>query len=191
MAKLYFRYGAMNSGKSTELLQVAHNYGELGYDVFVIKPAVDDKGEDSIVSRLGISRPVDMLWDSESGPACFLYPRVKRKLGCVLVDEAQFLTPEQVDALDDFVRMHDIPVIAFGLRTDFAGKGFPGSTRLLEVADKIDEIKTLCACGSKATKHLRYIDDRLDRGGEQVVIDNKGNVRYESVCGQCFFEKMK
>lgn len=187
MAKLYFKYGAMDSGKSTILLQTAHNYESLGYNVFLIKPKIDDKGEDTICSRLGISRKVNKLIDTNEE---IKIPDIDN-LGCILVDEVQFLSREQIDQLDSIVRELNVPVIAFGLRTDFLGKGFEGSSRLLEIADTIEEIKTLCKCGKKATKHLRKVNGEISTGGEQVLIDNKDNVEYLSVCGQCFYDNLK
>lgn len=187
MAKLYFKYGAMDSGKSTILLQTAHNYESLGYEVFLIKPKIDDKGEDSICSRLGISRKVDKLVDRNEP---IDIPNITN-LGCILVDEVQFLSREQIDQLDSIVRELNVPVIAFGLRTDFLGNGFEGSSRLLEIADTIEEIKTLCKCGKKATKHLRKANGKVSTEGEQVLIDNKADVEYSSVCGHCFYKNLK
>ena len=142
MAKLYFRYGAMNSGKSALLLQVAHNYEEQGKKVVVLKPKIDTKGEDTIVSRIGISRKVDHL--VENNENVFDYIRDNHiGASCILVDEAQFIEPKQADQLLEAVVFLNIPVICYGLRLDFQGKGFPGSTRLLEIAQSISVIPTM------------------------------------------------
>lgn len=178
MAKLHFRYAAMNAGKSTALLQVAHNYDELGKRSLLVKPEVDLKGGQKIVSRLGVEKPVDFLWkDGDKLPVATEKPDV------ILVDEAQFLTERQVNELLD-VATEGITVIAYGLRTDFRGNGFPGAERLLSVAHEIEEIRTLCQCGSKATMNLRKIDGHPVFDGNQVAIDD-GTVEYVSVCARC------
>ena len=149
MAKLFFRYGAMNSGKTTILLQTAHNYEERGMKVLIIKPKIDSKGEDYIVSRIGLKRQVDHLIGA--GENIFTYIKEHDEdVKCILVDEAQFLESIQVDELMQVVVRLNIPVICYGLRTDFRTNGFPGATRLLEIAHTIEEMKTICACGRKA-----------------------------------------
>ncbi len=179
MAKLHFRYAAMNAGKSTALLQVAHNYESLGKRMLIVKPAVDLKGGDRIVARLGVERPVDFLWaDGEELPV------EGGELDVILVDEAQFLTERQANQLLDVATRVGVTVIAYGLRTDFRGDSFPGAARLLSVAHEIEEIRTLCRCGSKATMNLRKIDGRPVFDGAQVAIDD-GSVEYESVCARC------
>ena len=201
MAKLYFRYGAMNSGKTTSLLQTAHNYEERGQRVVLVKACVDTKGDDTIVSRLGVSRRVDVLLSAaddvralvralargegaralgESGPR-------RRAVDCVLVDEAQFLTPLQVDQLMELVLLDDVPVLAYGIRTDFRTTGFPGSRRLLEIAHSLEELKTICRCGRKAVFNARRIGGRFVFDGDQVAIDGV-DVAYESLCGKCYLE---
>lgn len=189
MAKLYFRYGAMNSGKSTAIMQVAHNYEEQGLRVFLIKPRIDTKMKDAVVSRLGLSRVVDFL----SGPEddlveILLKENEKAKLACVLVDEAQFLSVEQVDQLFELVVMYGIPVICYGLRTDFMAEGFPASSRLLLLAHSIEELKTICRCGRKAILNARMVDGKFVFKGDQVAIDQENSVSYESMCGACYFE---
>lgn len=189
MAKLYFRYGAMNSGKSTAIMQVAHNYEEQGLRVFLIKPRIDTKMKDAVVSRLGLSRVVDFL----SGPEddlvkLLLKENEKAKLACVLVDEAQFLSVEQVDQLFELVVMYGIPVICYGLRTDFMAEGFPASSRLLLLAHSIEELKTICRCGRKAILNARMVDGKFVFKGDQVAIDQENSVSYESMCGACYFE---
>lgn len=195
MAKLYFRYGAMNSGKSTALLQAAFNYEERDQRVLLMKPAVDTKGESSIVSRLGVTRPVDVV----IGPNDDLYASVVdwrrslladggRDLACVLIDEAQFLSSTQVDAAMRVAVLENIPVLAYGIRTDFQTVAFPGSRRLLELAHSLEELKTICRCGRKAVFNARRIGGRFVFDGAQVAID-QGEVTYESLCGPCYLQE--
>lgn len=190
MSKLYFRYGAMNSGKSTNLMQVAHNYEERGMKVLLIKPSTDKKGGDKLVSRLGVQRKVDLLIDDEQN----IYEEVKRweeakfKIDCILVDEVQFLRAYQIDELFEIAVCLDIPVICYGLRTDFKMQGFEGSTRLLLLAHSIEELKTICKCGRKAVLNGRKINEKFVFEGQQVAIDNVDNVEYESLCGHCYFK---
>ncbi len=162
MAKLYFRYGAMNSGKSTALLQAAHNYEERGQRVVLLKPRIDTKGHDSIVSRLGVSRQVDIVIDPADNVVQVvaeyidsLQAETGEPLACVLVDESQFLTPAQVDDLFVVAVQVNIPVLAYGIRTDFQTVAFPGSRRLLEIAHSVEELKTICRCGKKAVFNAR------------------------------------
>lgn len=188
MAKLYFRYGAMNCGKSTHLLQVAHNYEETDQKVLLLKPSKDTKGDQLVVSRIGASRKVDVLVGEEDDILEIV--ENNKDVNCILVDEAQFLTPIQVDGLYYTTKMLEIPVICYGLRCDFQMKGFPGSTRLLEIADDLEEMKTICTCGKKATQNMRFINDVPVFDGEQVVIDNgENNVSYKAVCGRCYIKK--
>lgn len=182
MAKLYFRYGAMNSGKTTALLQVAHNYEERGQEVIVIKPEVDSKGEDYIVSRLGVKRKVDILLSDETS---MIKALKNLNPDAVLIDEAQFLTPEQVNEAM-LIAVSGTPVLCYGLRTDFRAETFPGSARLLALADKLEELKTICWCGKKASFNARKTD-RYIFEGEQVVIDG-ADVSYESLCPECYFK---
>ena len=190
MSKLYFRYGAMNSGKSTHLMQVAHNYEERGMRVILIKPSTYKKGWDKLVSRLGVERKVDILCEKKMD----IYEEIKKwqevkfKIDCILVDEVQFMTKEQVDQLFKIAVVLDIPVICYGLRTDFMMEGFEGSTRLLLLAHSIEEMKTICKCGRKAILNGRKINDEFVFEGEQVAIDNIDNVQYESLCGHCYFK---
>ncbi len=189
MSKLYFRYGAMNSGKSTHLMQVAHNYEERGMKVILIKPATDKKGGDKLVSRLGVERKVDILCLEKINiyEEIQKWQEVKFKVNCILVDEVQFMTKEQVDQLFKIAVVLDIPVICYGLRTDFMMEGFEGSTRLLLLAHSIEEMKTICKCGRKAILNGRKINGEFVFEGEQVAIDNIDNVQYESLCGHCYF----
>lgn len=188
MAKLYFRYGAMNCGKSTHLLQVAHNYEETDQKVLLLKPAKDTKGDQLVVSRIGASRKVDVLVGENDDILEIVGNNIN--VNCILVDESQFLTPEQVDSLYYTTKLLDIPVICYGLRCDFQMKGFPGSTRLLEIADDLEEMKTICTCGKKATQNMRFINGIPVFEGDQVVIDNgENNVSYKAVCGKCYIKK--
>ncbi len=192
MAKLYFRYGPMNSGKSTLLMQVAHNYEERGMEVLVMKPSIDVKGDNEIVSRLGVKRKVDRLIPPEANVFDLVHEAMREKRpSCILVDEAQFLIPDQVDQLFMVVLTDDIPVICYGLRTDFMVQGFPGSKRLLELAHSLEELKTICRCGRKAIFNMRKINGKPVFHGDQVAIDGKDEVDYESVCGKCYLEECK
>ncbi|GAA2804844.1 thymidine kinase [Saccharopolyspora taberi] len=185
MAKLYFRYGAMNSGKSTALIQVAHNYKERGQRVLVVKPAIDTKSPE-VVSRIMVTREVDLVLDEQAALRDAVL--AAGAPDCVLVDEAQFLTGIQVEDLFRLAVLDGIPVIAYGLRSDFRTRGFPGSLRLMELAHSIEELKTICRCGRKATLNARTVDGAFTRAGSQVAID--GEVGYESMCGTCYLQKV-
>ena len=190
MAKLYFRYGAMNSGKSTALMQVAHNYEEQGMRVLILKPQVDTKGGGELVSRLGVRRKADLLIPPETD----VFEAVRTAnadgapLACVLCDESQFFTAQQAEQLFMVTVDLNIPVICYGLRADFSLKGFPGSTRLLELAHTIEEMKTICTCGRKAICNCRRVNGRFVFEGEQVAIDLENDVQYVSMCPQCYFK---
>jgi thymidine kinase len=195
MAKLYFRYGAMNSGKSTALLQAAFNYEERGHRVLLAKPSVDTKGDRDIVSRLGVVREVDFTIAPDAAVlATFQSHRARvlqehdRDVSCLLIDEAQFLTNEQVDDLLRIALLDGIPVLAYGIRTDFQTVAFPGSRRLLEIAHSLEELKTICRCGRKAIFNARRIGGVFVFDGDQVAIDGE-TVSYESLCGVCYLEE--
>ena len=193
MAKLYFRYGAMNSGKTTALLQVAFNYKERGMRVLILKPSIDTKGSDCIVSRLGVRCKVDQLVTPEMN----IIELVRADCAahgapaCVLCDESQFYTAEQAEQLFLVTVDLNIPVICYGLRADFMTRGFPGSTRLLELAHTIEEMKTICACGRKATCNGRKINGEYVFEGDQVAIDMQGDVEYQSLCPQCWYREYR
>ncbi len=191
MGKLYFRYGAMNSGKSTALLQVAHNYEERGMKVLLVKPQIDSKGNDTIVSRLGLTRQVDMLVDAEMDirAAIVQYSKDVEKIDCVLVDEAQFLSKKHINEFFDVAVLHDVPVICYGLRTDFQRELFPGSERLFALAHSLEELKTICRCGKKAIFVGRKINGNYTFEGSQVAIDGEDEVTYESLCGNCYHDE--
>jgi thymidine kinase len=189
MSKLYFRYGAMNSGKTTLLLQVAHNYEERDMKVLILKPGIDTKGSDNIVTRIGLQRKVDHLIDSNEKLSNYLNT-IDPDIACILVDEAQFLTRDQVDELFMYAKLKNKPVICYGLRSDFKSIAFPGSLRLFEVADVIEELYTICRCGKKARFNGRVVNGEFTSSGEQVAIDGVNEVGYESLCGKCYLEKV-
>lgn len=190
MSKLYFRYGAMNCGKSTNLLQVAFNYEERGMKVIIIKPKTDTKGGEKIVSRLGVTRNVDLCLGSEEN----IFTSVKNYINengdihCILADEVQFFKAKQIDELFKIAVILDVPVICYGLRTDFQMQGFEGSERLLLLAHSLEELKTICKCGKKAVVNGRKINGRFVFEGNQVAIDMEDNVEYESLCAECYFK---
>ena len=188
MSKLYFRYGAMNCGKTTNLLQVAHNYEERGMNVVLLKPAIDTKANSRVSSRIGVEREVDHLIMPDEKLKGYLM-LIKDKVSCVIVDEAQFLSEGQVDELFVFSKMTDIPVICYGLRADFRSELFPGSKKLFELADSIEELYTICRCGKKARFNARIVNGEFTLEGSQVAID--GEVNYESLCGKCYLRKVK
>ncbi|HTX67518.1 MAG TPA: thymidine kinase [Opitutaceae bacterium] len=188
MAKLYFYYSSMNAGKSTVLLQSSYNYRERGMHTLMLVPAIDDRaGVGRVQSRIGLGADAGSFAPGED-----LFARVKAEhaaqpLACVLVDEAQFLSRIQVRQLSDVVDTLDVPVLCYGLRTDFQGNLFPGSAELLAWADTLTEIKTICHCGRKATMVLRLdAEGRVVRRGAQIQIG--GNDRYVSVCRRHFKE---
>lgn len=184
MAKLYFRYAAMNAGKSTALLQAAHNYEERGMKVRLFVAAHDDRSGVGVVgSRLGLQRQVETF----GADTRFDAPTLAEGVHCILIDEAQFLSAEQVRQLHRFAHSpRGVPVLCYGLRSDFRGEAFPGSAALLTLADDLEEMKTICACARKASMNVR-IDEhgRRVQEGEQVVIG--GNERYRAVCPSCFY----
>jgi len=203
VAKLYFRYGAMNSGKSTALLHAAYNYEERGQRVLLAKPEIDTKGASQIESRLGMTREVDFLiGPRDDARALFtserervlaegaeeLLPAEPRDVACLLVDEAQFLSAEQIDDLFRIAVLDGIPVMAYGIRNDFRTHAFPGSARLLAIAHTLEELKTICRCGRKAVFNGRLVDGRFVFDGDQVAIDG-AEVTYESLCGDCYLQE--
>lgn len=184
MAKIHFKYGAMNSGKTDTLIKTAHNYEERELNVVVIKPEIDTKGGTTITARGGHSREVDILADRELN---LRHEIAKRSfIACVLVDEAQFLTPDQISQLYSVAKEDDISVICYGLRTDFRTQLFPGSQRLFEVADNIEKLPTMCFCGSQAEFNTRKVNGNYIFTGDQVAIDGEDEVEYDSLCGSCY-----
>lgn len=187
MAKLHFKYGAMNSGKSDTLIKTAFNYKEQGLEVLVIKPKVDTKGNDYVVARGGHKCKVDILADTSTN--LLDKARSFTDISCVLVDEAQFLTSEQVSQLYHLAKEDNISVICFGLRADFQTKLFPGSKRLFEIADNLEKLPTMCFCGSQAEFNTRKVNGKYTFSGEQVAIDGSDEVTYDSLCGSCYLRE--
>lgn len=188
MAKLYFKYGAMGSSKSAQALITKFNYEELGMTVWLIKPSTDTRdGADIIKSRIGLECRAEVITPEQDILAA--YRRVGRH-DVIIADEAQFFTPEQIDQLRTLVDEENLPVLCFGLRTDFLTHFFPGAQRLMELADSLTEIKTVCACGRKATVNAR-IDSagRIITQGDQVFLG--GNDSYVAMCHKCWKEKIK
>ena len=185
MSKLYFRYGAMSSGKSAALLQVAYNYEQKGMSIVLIKPSIDTKAENKVISRIGIEREVDILLAATDKVVDRMKPI---KPDAIIVDEAQFLTASQVDELYIITKKYDIPVLCYGLRCDFKMQPFEGSARLLQIADDIEELKTICKCGAKATQNIRLINNEPVFEGQQIEIDNHTKVEYDGVCGKCYLK---
>ena len=185
----------MNSGKSTSLLQAAYNYEERGQQVLLAKPQIDTKGQSYIISRLGVRRPVDFtVTPDQDIYAVFKAERARvlkesgLPVSCLLVDEAQFFSEAQVDDLLRIAILEGVPVLAYGIRTDFQTVAFPGSRRLLEIAHSLEELKTICRCGRKAVFNARKIGDQYVFDGDQVAIDGV-DVSYESLCGVCYLEE--
>lgn len=188
MAKLYFKYGAMGSSKSAQALITQFNYEELGMSVWLIKPSVDTRdGADIIKSRIGLQRSAQIITPEQN--IAEIYAKLE-KHDVIIADEAQFFTPEQIDQLRGLVDDEDIPVLCFGLRTDFLTHFFPGARRLMELADSITEIKTVCECGRKATVNAR-IDGtgRIVTEGAQVFLG--GNDSYIAMCHKCWKRKIR
>lgn len=187
MAKLYFRYGAMGSSKSANILMVRYNYEERGQYAILLKPRTDDRdGEHKIQSRIGLSAPaeyvddflkeISKLWNGKETE--YLYHG--KKVNAILVDEAQFLSPEEVDALSDIVDFYEIPILCYGLRTDFLNHLFPGSRRLMEIADVLEEVPTVCWCGKRAQCNTRYSNGKIVREGAQIMLGS--NESYVALC---------
>ena len=189
MAKLYFKYGAMGSSKTAQALITKYNYEENDLNVWLIKPSADTRdGAQLLRSRIGLEATVEVISPETDVYAKFLDSRV---VSCdvIIVDECQFMTEAQIDQLRTIVDEHNIPVMCFGLRTDFQTKLFPGSRRLMEVADTIQEIKTICDCGAKATVNARISDGYIVTEGAQVVLG--GNDSYIAMCHKCYIRGIR
>ncbi len=187
MAKLYFYYSTMNAGKSTSLLQSSHNYRERGMRTLVYTAQFDQRGGGRVHSRIGLSSEARHFAPESDLYADIAGEHAGQAVSCVLLDEAQFLTRDQVEQLAKIVDRLSIPVLCYGLRTDFRGELFPGSARLLALSDELTELKTICHCGRKATMVVRVgADGAVERDGEQVEIG--GNERYLSLCRRHYFE---
>lgn len=190
MAKFYFRYGAMNCGKSIALLTVAHNYEENNKKAIIIKSSIDTKADNRIQTRIGLERKVDVLINPEESFRPYLKSWMNSDLACILVDEAQFLTSKQVEELWVASKELDIPIICYGLRTNFKGELFEGSQRLLALADELEELITICECGKRAKFNARFIDGEFATEGDSVVIDGSNSrVTYKPMCGKCFVKR--
>ncbi|AMS32201.1 thymidine kinase [Betaproteobacteria bacterium UKL13-2] len=184
MAKLYFRFAAMNAGKSTALLQIAHNYEERGQTVDLFTAHVDDRyGVGNVTSRLGVTREAETFNDATNFESIYAS---RSKPSCILIDEAQFLSEAHVVQLHRLAHTSSTPVICYGLRSDFRGQPFPGSKALLTLADDLEEMKTICRCGRKATMNVR-LDENGNRVTEGAQVEIGGNPRYEAVCARRFY----
>ena len=188
MAKLYFKYGAMGSSKSAQALITQFNYEELGMKVWLIKPSTDNRdGADIIKSRIGLMRHAQVITPDQN--VIEEYHKAG-KFDVIIADEAQFLSPEQIDQLRDIVDEENVPVLCFGLRTDFLTNFFPGARRLMELADSITEIKTVCSCGHKATVNARIDGEgKVVTKGSQILIG--GNDSYIAMCHKCWKNKIR
>ena len=188
MAKLYFKYGAMGSSKSAQALITQFNYEELGMSVWLIKPSTDTRdGADVIRSRIGLERRAEVITPEQNIIEAY---RAAGRHDVIIADEAQFFTPEQIDQLRTLVDDENLPVLCFGLRTDFLTHFFPGARRLMELADSLTEIKTVCACGRKATVNARIDGNgRVVTEGAQVMLG--GNDSYVAMCHKCWKKKIR
>ncbi|NLY82712.1 MAG: thymidine kinase [Clostridiales bacterium] len=181
MAQLYYRYSTMNAGKSIELIKVAYNYEERGKNVMCIVPSVDDRfGKGVITSRIGIQREGLICNENTNILEMFVREDKKNKIDCVLIDECQFLKKHHVQELVEIVDSFDVPVLVYGLKNDFKNELFEGSYYMLIYADKIEEIKTICWCGRKATMVARVVDGQIVKQGDQILVG--GNELYVSLC---------
>ena len=181
MAQLYYRYSTMNAGKSIEVIKIAYNYEERGKRVLVLVPSVDDRyGRGVITSRIGLQREATVINDDTNIFELFLNESVSSEIDCVLVDECQFLKKHHVQELAEIVDSCNVPVLAYGLKNDFKNELFEGSYYMLVYADKIEEVKTICWCGRKATMVARVVDGKFVKEGKQIMIG--GNDMYISLC---------
>ena len=185
MAKLYFRYGVMGSSKSAQALITKFNYEEQGMRVWLIKPAADTRyGKDIVRSRIGLEQTGDVITEDMNLFEIFR-DREKEFNDVIIADEAQFLTPQHIEQLRDIVDNYNVPVMCFGLRTDFCTKLFPGSARLFELADSVTELKTVCTCGGKAMVNARIDGDgNIVTEGAQIMLG--GNESYRPMCYKCW-----
>ena len=187
MAQLYYRYSTMNAGKSIEVIKVAYNYEERGKRVLALVPGIDDRyGQGRITSRVGLSREATIVNEDTNILELFMRENSREHIECVVVDECQFLKRHHVEELVEIVDSFNIPVLAYGLKNDFRNELFEGSYYMLVYADKIEEIKTICWCGRKATMVARVIDGRVVKSGEQIMVG--GNDMYVSLCRKHYNE---
>ena len=188
MAKLYFKYGAMGSSKTANALITKFNYEERNMKVWLVKPSVDKRdGADVVRSRVGLEAPADVIFPTDDIVEIY---KSREKVDVIVADECQFFTEEQIDQMRFIVDNYDMPVLCFGLRTDFRTKMFSGSRRLFELADSITEIKTMCSCGSKATVNARIAPDgRVITRGQQIFLG--GNDSYVAMCHKCYMKRIE
>ena len=190
MAKLYFKYGTMESGKSTKIIQEAYNYDRNNKSIIVAKPIIDSKGNDKIVSRIGIQRKIDVYIESDNLKE--IYEKINKDTFCILIDEAQFLNKNQVFELFKITKLLEIPGMCYGLKSNFKGEFFEGSEALMIYADSLEEIVTICSCGKKARFNARKVNGDFVTDGEDVLIDGSNeNVEYVPLCGECYIKKVK
>lgn len=196
MSKLHFKYGAMNSGKSDTLIKTAYNYTERGHDVITIKPGIDTKGGEDIVARAGARRAVDILalpdMDIRTEVQRYIAEQALKDVQCILTDESQFFQVPQIDQLFETAKLDGISVIAYGIRTDYQRLMFPGSKRLMELADNIEKLPTMCRCENQAEFNTRKINGIYVFDGEQIAVDEEGDggvVAYDSLCATCYLEE--
>jgi len=193
MSKLYLRYGAMGCGKTMQLLQVAFNYKERGQKICIMKPATDAKNGTKLLTRIGPETETNICFSRTDN----LFKIVKQKfpdVDCILIDEAQFITPAQADQLNEIVVVLNIPVMAYALRLNFrqTDGGFEGATRLLQIAHNIEEIKTICDCGKKAIRNARFLNGKLVTTGPNVLIDDgTSEIIYRPLCPKCYYDYAK
>lgn len=193
MAKLHFKYGTMNSGKSLDIIKTIHNYEENGFNVLLLKPLIDTKGAKQIVSRaMKDGREVDMLISKDDNLIDLIIDRIDSSIKCVFIDEAQFLTSKQVKELFIITKALDVSVICYGLRNNFMMRAFPGSAALLEIAEVLEELPTICGCGKTARYVGRSVNGEFQTDGEEVVIDGSDSkVEYIPMCGKCYLEQVE
>lgn len=190
MAKLNFKYATMNSGKTLDLIRTAHNYEENGYNVLLLKSAIDTKGKTYIESRVGLKRQVDYLIEKNDNIIDKVSSNLK-DITCIFVDEVQFLSEKQIDELFLISKVFDIDVICYGLRLNFMMEAFEGSKRLLEIAEELEELKTICKCGNIARYVGRKVNGNYVLKGDEIVIDGTDNVEYIPLCGDCYLKDVK
>ena len=189
MAKLIFKYSTMNSGKTIDLIRTVHNYEENNCKVLVLKPEIDTKAGTKVQTRIGLERNVDVLIGENDS----ILELLKGKLDnvkCIFIDESQFLSVLQVDELFIITKAMDIPVICYGLRTDFKLDSFPGSKRLLELSEDLEEFKTLCFCGDVARYAGRKVNGKFVMEGEKIIIDGNKDIEYVPLCGKHYLENV-
>ena len=190
MAKMHFKYASMNSGKSIDLIRTAHNYEENGYKTLIISPYIKKDSSKKISSRIGLERTADILLLYSDNILEVLKGKLNN-IAVILVDEAQFLGAKQVEDLFLISKAKDIPVICYGLRTNFKMESFAGSKRLLELSEVLEELTTLCKCGQIARFVGRKVGENYVKEGEEVIIKGTDNITYEPLCGKCYLTKVE